>query len=63
MPKIKETTERVICPGCKGMKQAAYLVFDGDYEGYEWRTCELCGGVGMVLKIKRVEYKPIENAS
>lgn len=63
MPKIKKTSKKVICPECKGNKTAAYYDETLDYSGYSWKTCRLCGGVGMVMKVKRVEFKKIENAS
>ena len=51
----------VICPKCLGERQTS--VYNKEKLMFEYVECPICGGIGMVYRILKLEYKKIEDAT
>lgn len=60
-PKIK-TSKLIVCPECNGRGKKMYYHDSIEYTGYMTEPCKFCGGEGMVIKEKTIEYIKTNNA-
>lgn len=51
----------VLCPKCKGEKSIS--VYNEKYSLFEKKTCDLCGGQGMMYRVVKIDFKKIEDAT
>jgi DnaJ-class molecular chaperone len=49
----------IICPECKGSRMV-WGIDESDYTRMQV-LCEFCNGEGIVLRIKNIEYRKVDN--